>query len=287
MKFLNNRIVSDSNFVKKKILNNKFLYEILLKGRYKLNKKRVKKNRIGNIAMFHNGRVGSTVLADLLNQKTKIHWDGELFVKRGIYHKHFTDKPIDFLKYKIYQHNTKFYGFEIKAMKNQHLGKDVINIDFDDFMNILKNLNFKYFINIKRKNYLKQYISLERARKKNVKHTNKEIKLEQIYIDINNAKIGKTEDTLINNFQRLDEHYENIENKLKDFNTLHLTYEDDILPDPKIAYKKICQFLNIEEENPTVNLKRTNPFPVNKMVENYSDVENVLKGTKYEWMLYN
>ena len=32
-----------------------------------------------NIAMFHAGRSGSTVLGDLLNQNPQIFWDSEIF----------------------------------------------------------------------------------------------------------------------------------------------------------------------------------------------------------------
>ncbi len=287
MKFENNKIVSDDNVIKRYIKNNKFLYKKILDFKYKKNKKIIDKIRIGNIAMFHNGRVGSTVLSDLLNQHPKIQWDGELYVKRGIFFKHFKDIPIEFLKLKIYQQKTQYYGFEIKAMNNQHLAKDRLNMSFNDFLNTLNNLNFNFFINIERKNYLRQYISLQKARLKSIKHTNKKIKPEKIFIDVNNTVINRTNDTLINNFKKIDNHYENIKNNLKDKKTLFLTYEKDILPNPKIAYSKICNFLKIKKQNPKVNLKRTNPFAVYESVENIEDVKNHLKNSDYEWMIFD
>ena len=67
---------------------------------------------------------------------------------------------------------------------------------------------------------------------------------------------------------------------------MFLSYEDDILPDPKIAYEKVCGFLDLEVRNPKVNLRRTNPFDIHEIVENYAELEKTLKNTKYEWMLY-
>jgi len=285
MKITKNKIVSDDNFVKKSVKNNKFLYKKLIKSKYQLNKKAVDKIRKGNIIIFHNGRVGSTVLASLLNQHSKIQWDGELFVKRGIYNQHFRDMPIEFLKQKIYQFKTEYYGFELKSMPKQHLGKDELDMTFDDFMTILNDFKFNYYINIKRKNYLKQHISLERVIQKKIRHTDKKISKDKIIIDVNNIRVGLNYDTMLNNFRLLDEHYLAIESKIADKNSLLLTYEEDILPNPLIAYEKICNLLDIKSENPKIELKRTNPYPIEETVENYSEVCEALRGSKYEWML--
>ncbi len=285
MKITKNKIVSDDNFIKKGVKNNKFLYKNLIKTKYNFNRAKVDKIRKGNIVVFHNGRVGSTVLASLLNQHSKIQWDGELFVKRGIYNQHFRDMPIEFLRQKTYQYKTEFYVFELKSMPNQHLGKDELNMTFDDFMKILNDFNFKYYINIKRKNYIKQYISLERVIQKNIIHTDKKINKGKIKIDVNKTRIGLNFDTMLNNFRLLDEHYVAIESKIKSKKSLFLTYEDDILPNPLIAYRKICNLLEIKPENPTIELKRTNPYPIKDMVENYSEICEIIKNTKYEWML--
>lgn len=285
MKFKENRIISSDNIFKKTIKNNTFLYKNILKIKYIKNKNKIDKIRKGNIVMFHNGRVGSTVLADLLNQHTKIQWDGEIFVKKTTYNKHFKSAPLTYLKYKMYQNSNEFYGFELKSMPNQHLSKNILNSNFEEFLETTKNYNFNFFINIKRKNYLKQYVSLLRVRQKNIRHTDKNLKSEKITIDIENTNIGRYTANIIENFKILDDYYLMVEKKLENLPHLFLTYEEDILPNPQIAYEKICNFLKIQPEKTTVNLKRTNPFPLNQIIENYSEVEKALKGTKYEWML--
>jgi hypothetical protein len=65
-----------------------------------------------------------------------------------------------------------------------------------------------------------------------------------------------------------------------------LTYEKDIQNDPVKAYQQVCDFLGIKSRNVTVELSRTNPFVANEMIENFDEVESVLNGTNYEWMLY-
>ena len=76
----------NKNSIKESIKSNRFLYSSLLYFRHLLLKNKCKKKRKGNIFMLHIGRVGSTVLADLLNQHSQIHWDGEFYPKQHKYY---------------------------------------------------------------------------------------------------------------------------------------------------------------------------------------------------------
>jgi hypothetical protein len=66
---------------------------------------------------------------------------------------------------------------------------------------------------------------------------------------------------------------------------LTLTYEDDIESDPMIGYRKMCDFLNIVPEPMTVRFKKRNPFPLERIILNFEDVEAALRGSRFEWML--
>ena len=238
--------------------------------------------------MLHTGRVGSTVLADLLNQHSKIHWDGEFYIKQNEKHLKFIyENPMKFLNIKISQNTNDFYGFELKCSAKQLYGQHTINIDFDTFLKEIEKLNFNNFILLERKNYLKQFISFKFAKKTKILHTKQKAKkINTLYIKPENCLWFKEKKTLIEHFKYLDNFYDNTKNIIKSKKHLLLTYEDDILHNPTVAYEKICDFLKIEYQNPKVNLKRTNPFPLNEVIENYMEVENYLKGSKYEWMLY-
>jgi len=64
-----------------------------------------------------------------------------------------------------------------------------------------------------------------------------------------------------------------------------ISYEKDILPDPMLAFKKVCVFLKIPEAIVTSDYKRTNPFPLRQIIVNYEEVDKLLTGTRFEWML--
>ena len=76
-----------------------------------------------------------------------------------------------------------------------------------------------------------------------------------------------------------------LEEQLIDKNVLHLSYEEHIQDNPKEAYLKICEFLQIKPKKVDVRLSRTNPYPLKDIIENMDEVRDYLHGTPYEWML--
>jgi len=276
------------NFIIKILNNNKFTYSYILYFRYLLLKKKCERKRKSNIFMLHIGRAGSTVLADLLSQHSKIHWDGEFYPNQDkTYFKFIYENPVKFLKIRMNQNINDFYGFELKSSPKQ-LGYNSINVNLDAFFSEILKINFNHFIILERKNYLKQLISYKFAKETKIHHIKQPAKLlRTIAINPENSLWFKEEKTLIQHFEYLDGFYKNAKNLIKNEKYLFLTYEDDILNNPNVAYEKICNFLEIEYQNPKVNLKRTNPFPLKEVIENFEEVEKCLKGTKYEWMLYD
>ena len=269
--------------------NNKFTYSYFLYFRYLLLKKKCIKRRKTNIFMIHIGRVGSQVVADLLNQHSNIHWDGEFYPRKNKnFFKFIYKNPVKFLKIRMNQHINEFYGFEIKSSKKQLYAKQQnINMPIENFIKEIERINFDHFVLLERKNYLKQFISFKFAKRTKIHHIKKEaVKINTLYIKPENCLWFKEEKALIQHFEYLDDFYETTKNLIKNKKHLLLTYEDNILHDPTVAYEKVCDFLKIEYQNPKVNLKRTNPFPLKKVIENFSEVENYLKGSNYEWMLY-
>jgi len=257
--------------------------------RYFLNRPFSRKKRLGNISMLHLGRCGSSVLGYLLNQHSKIHWDSELF--HFIYDKELvelkmTNDPINLLKIKMSWPLKEYYGFETKFTKEEHLRKELVNMDLLKYLSTLTDIGFNKFIILKRKNYLKQILSLILATKTKNFHTNKEMK-EAVKVKINydNSWFGTLNDSLINIFEYLDRSYAEVENCLYQKDILKLTYEDDILEDPMIALKKVCDFLDIEYNNPVNVFKRTNPFELKDSIENFDELAAHLRNTRFAWML--
>lgn len=131
------------------------------------------KSKPTGVAMFHFGRVGSTVLSELLNQHPGIKWDNELFQllknnnKRLIYDLKYEKDWIKILTNRFCRTNEKIYGFETKPINEAHLGKDFYPTSFEDYLDTLLEVGFSKFIILKRKNMLKQMISIQRAIEQN------------------------------------------------------------------------------------------------------------------------
>ena len=66
---------------------------------------------------------------------------------------------------------------------------------------------------------------------------------------------------------------------------LELVYEDDVLPDPRIALQKSCAFLGIDAIDLPVRRGRTTPQSIAEVVDNFADLQRALEGTTFEWML--
>ena len=52
-----------------------------------------------------------------------------------------------------------------------------------------------------------------------------------------------------------------------------------------MAYDKVCEWLGAETVPVNVKFKRTNEKKLNEVIENWSEVRDILAPTKYAWML--
>ena len=90
---------------------------------------------------------------------------------------------------------------------------------------------------------------------------------------------------LVERIENLEIQMQEVETLLAGKNVLNLTYEDDIEQDPQRAYHSICKFVDMEATKASVNLNKTNPFPLKDIIENFAEVKATLHKTPYEWML--
>ena len=274
--------------------------------------------------MLHNGRCGSTVVGDLLAQNPNIYWASELYEPIIAKWKEETKQefayltketivknPIAILKNSISETTKPYYGVVFKPFHFTISGSSAT-----EFLNQSFLLNFTYFILIRRKNRLRIIVSDKVARKKNAWHFYGEdiAKLEKIHLPLNQHKplVKKILETirlplnqhkllvkrilekirlLLNKPEPLVERIENLEIQMQEVetllagkNVLNLTYEDDIEQDPQRAYRSICEFVDMEATKASVNLSKTNPFPLKDMIENFAEVKAALHNTPYEWM---
>lgn len=245
------------------------------------------------IAMFHMGRCGSTVLGNMLNAHSKVFWDSEIFVKYMKYMQSEKSKDEEgFVEHTIewsrHRKVSMIYGFETKYLSQQHLSHKYINMNLEDYITLLRKINFSKFILLHRKNYLRRAISVQVGRQTKRWHSGQDVTSpEKITIDINSftTEDETRQEHILDLFRCADESFNRLKKLLSHNDTLFLTYEDDILEDPRVAYKKVCYFLGVVDEAPKIELRRTNPFRYEDMVINFEKVKAVLKDTKYSWML--
>ena len=239
-----------------------------------------------NVVMLHTGRCGSQVLGNMLNERKDVFWAGEIFEKYMVQKKLVNDFYSEILNERRKKIVSNF-GFEIKRLDQLHMNQDCLNMKPSDLISELKGFKNIKFILLERKNYLRRAISAQVGRDKKTWHSkNKSSLLTKTYIDIKKFQTGHKKQPLLELFESMENNYKLFKDILPS-ESLFITYEEDILEDPRKAYKKICDYLDLSYENIEPKLRRTNPYEIKQMISNYDEVKDLLNDTKYEWMLFN
>ena len=249
--------------------------------------------RPGNAVMFHIGRCGSTVVARLLSRHSKICWGNELYApifsdwrSRNNGYEVTGELPndaIDILRTSSIHAWNQFYGFEMKPFHFRLIGYSP-----EVYLRHLRTLGFTHFVVLDRRNRLRKVISSVIAHQQGKQthiDADTKSKLTRVHLDVNEIRIDFESKPLLDFLVGYDDQLRLLNTLLQGENTLRLTYEDDIQDDPRVAYSRICNFLGLPPEDSTVELSRTNPFPIREMVENFQELEQTLQGTPYEWMI--
>lgn len=252
-------------------------------------------NKFHKIAMFHFGRSGSSVLADMLNQHQSIHWDNEIYeyqtklIEKNLGYFIYGDErcrydPIKVLTERIGRHSNSHYGFEVKFNHLEHC-----DVDISDYLAEINRLGIDKYITLERKNILRKIVSSLVAEKTNVWHVKdgKEGPKSKITIHCDALKVERKEGSLIELLDHYSRHFNQLYELLEKSNieVLKLTYEDDIEQDPSVGFNKAIAFFGLPPFKANVRLKKTNPYPLSSIVENIDEVRDYLKGTPYAWML--
>jgi glycosyltransferase involved in cell wall biosynthesis len=232
------------------------------------------------VAMIHHGRCGSQVLGDLLNQHSQILWEGEIF--EPLIHE-LPKRPMSHLRQRVHACGKATYGFETKLHHPRLIG-----LDWPEYVNALEQLGFRKFIIQRRRNLLRAFVSgLVAKAKGHVYHVpaGTPTSLKRLIIDPKAVYFFDEPANLLETLRFTTRRLESVQQLFRGHEVVHLTYEDDIAEEPKRGYRKVCEFLSIEEEPVGVSLGRTTPFPLCDVIENFDEVKAALAGTEFEWML--
>jgi hypothetical protein len=237
------------------------------------------------VFFFHQGRCGSTVVARLLNQHPKLSALGEIF-EQPYQESQLPTKTENMLRARRAQAFPNRVIVEAKFFECQHLA--LLGQNISEFVDCIQRSGYKRFILLNRNNYLKKVVSGKIGRERGGKFhykKNEEVPDARIHIDVRSVVLlGKTA-PIVDLFEYMDEQYEKLRIALKGEDVLELTYEEDILDDPRVAYSKVCHWLGIENVPVKIDLRRTNVVEIDKVVRNWGEVSSALAGTRYAWMV--
>lgn len=242
------------------------------------------------IAMFHAGRCGSSVLADLLNQRTEIHWANEIFenMQPAFYNMSANKRAQARIAAMIHPPVTPYFGFETKYLPEQHLRYELANSTPQDYVQLLEKMGFSHFVLLDRQNHLRRAISIAIGTKTNqwssLKSTN-----QVTTVSLNPEQFVSYGETmpLLKFFKSLETRYAEVKQAIGNRPLLEINYEEDIMNNPLVAYEKVCDFLGlpIQDKSISVRLRKQNPTPISDLLENYSEICAYLGDTEYAWML--
>lgn len=249
--------------------------------------------RPSNCCIIHFGRVGSTVLSDMVNQHPDVYLAGEIWeeFRTG-------NSPVPF-PYNRARHLLAYYandtrhpvfGFEVKLFPEEHLRPSLLNCSIQEALQMFKREGVNQYIFIERKNHLKRSISDTRGLKSGVWHirdgsSSANTNDERIYLDPKRIHFGNVELPILVAFRRLEEYKTRILEQMARESCLHLVYEDDISESPLIAYNKVSDFLGLSAFEPEVRFTKTNPKKWFDIVSNPQEIEEVLRPSEFSWML--
>ena len=252
------------------------------------------RRREANVAMFHVGRSGSTVLGDLLGQHPGVYWDGEIYEHRVFqpYEQRagtieygqtpFSYDPVPLLKARMREAGARIYGFEVKFF---HL--DYTDYDLETYLATLRALGFNRFIVLERRNLLRKIASSIVAHQRAQFHIGASAStgVNRIQLPVDAVRIDRDSKPLVDFLASYTRDLARLERALAGDSMLKLTYEEDIASDPGNAYRRVCEFLKLPPVATQVRLAKTNPYPLADMLENFDEVGAALEGTDFAWML--
>lgn len=241
------------------------------------------------IAMFHAGRCGSSVLADMIGQHSDVHWASEVFENMlpCFYNMSDQNRAKARITASIHPPTKAFYGFETKYLPEQHFRKELANHSPQSYIKLLKQLGFEYYILLYRENHLRRAVSTAIGAKTN-QWSSVDRRQQKTTVRLDPEKFvsyGETI-TLKKFFESIEMRHREVKQAIGDMPLLELSYENDVYADPTIGYKRICDFIGTEAIPSTqVRLQKQNPTAISDLVENYEELSSYLSGTRYEWML--
>lgn len=232
-----------------------------------------------NVCLWHAGRCGSTVLAQLISEDGRFNWKGEYLERRSMAVVDGDQDPerawlrgIRALKNELFCGDERSFGIELKLWHAVRMKKDVASV-----YRTLRSLGFNHHIILERLNYLRIYLSGRVRVASGVTHTTTD---ENVFKD----RIVVDTEVALKEVAICDQFYKRLKALLPP-DRLYLCYEDHISKDPTVAYRLLLDFFQLPSNGKgTVRLRKTNARPARDLVANWSEVVSAFRQSPYAWM---
>lgn len=248
------------------------------------------RHRRGVVLMLHVGRCGSTVLADMLGRHPEICWDGKLPRFGRALHGADAMRRMDHLTWIRRQYaisGRRYYGFEFKMMDYQYPA--ILGTTGTEFVEAGESLDITHYILLQRRNAVHQLVSDGTSRARRSWHARDHGDLANPRIRIDLEKVTALEAPglpLLDHLEDLDRVHLAMRRALRDRRLLELEYEKDILESgPEAAFGKVCDFLEVTRIDAKPSYRKINPTRPEECVENWTELQSALRGTRFEWMV--
>lgn len=215
------------------------------------------------------------MLGDLLNQDSRVVWRGEVLERysraaenEGVGDSHSGARRL--IRGAERKSGRHIHGFE---MKYWHLVR--LHIAPEWMIDHLNRRGYRHIL-LERRNLLRVYVSGSIMQGAGPAH----LKVGEAR---RAAKIRIEPETALERMRAFGEFYRELRRRLPD--ALPLAYEDDILPDPRIGYRRVVESLGLLPEAVEVSYQRTNPGSLEDTVLNWEEVAVRLGDTEFAWML--
>jgi len=243
------------------------------------------------VAVWHIGRVGSTVVGDCLNQNKCISWHNEIFNdympsrrRRG--------ESIATVGSVLQKHKSKcdkdYCIFDIKYLSCQHLS--IYGASQMQMLKMLREDRVYDHVIIHRNNSLKRMLSHCIAMETKVYHrkdgTLLETNTNKLIINIQSIKVGTAWNSLVDWLEIIELEESKLKQAMKEMSQgyEYIVYEKDIERGPVTAYRKICNHLSVEYGEVEVSYQKNN-HSYGECIKNYREVEEEIMKSRFKWML--
>ncbi len=248
--------------------SNKFRREILYYLKALLHYPR---HDIVKFVIFAQGRSGSSLLVDLLNNHPDIKCDGEIL---NVVHAGKKFFPKLYVKSKAKISKEGIYGFKVKLYQLYSDDKPDQNIDPEKFIFNLYKSGWK-IIYLKRDNIFRQAISgfVAKSRGKWHHHTNEG--------ELTLSKIKINPDKLLKCLRAREKYLNDEEEILKTVPHLKIIYETDLQKNKEKTTGNVFKYLKVRPYPVKTNLTRTGKDEFKDFIANYKEIKDYFSNTKY------